>query len=336
MIALYLIFSHCNTKQIFRLASALRRLSPQCVIAIHHDPSGEPLNADTFTSIPNIHIIPNAIKGEWGDISLVKQYLHALTWSLENIRFDWVVTLTGLTYPVAPLAQFEELLEKSGFDAHIYHFDADDPAHWPHGTAHDRYGFRYFKLPRFRYYHRIPLKVREFYENAILKINRSQGIIRIFRMPRGAPTRIGFRRIRNEIAPGVRLQGGRQMLNANRTTIEKIINSVQTNPNWLNFFSRSIIPDEAFFTTLAANDRSLKVNNNVHRYQHWNAHHGANGAVIPLELLREAIDSSAPFALKFDERVSPKVLDQVDEYLGLSITSPKPNPFNRSEGSSRS
>ena len=83
---LYLIFSHDNREQLTRLVSAIRQLSKHSLIAIHHDPTKFTIDASLFarfnnrTPSNNIYIIPDSIRGEWGDFSLVEQYLHALNW----------------------------------------------------------------------------------------------------------------------------------------------------------------------------------------------------------------------------------------------------------------
>jgi len=151
MRVLYLIFSHDNTEQLRRLAGAIRQLSPHSLIGIHHDPTKFTVDASLFNGIDNVHVIPNPIRGEWGDFSLVAQYLHALKWCGDNLEFDWLITITGLSYPVKLLTEFEDDLSTSEFDAYIYHFDAFDPSHWPSGTAETRYLFRYFRLPTFAY-----------------------------------------------------------------------------------------------------------------------------------------------------------------------------------------
>lgn len=319
---LYLIFSHDNTRQLQRLARALKLLSRDCVVAIHHDPSKGALDSNLFLDIDDVHIIPDAIAGEWGDYSLVEQYLHAFRWCMAELSFDWVVTLTGLSYPTKPLEEFEKMLEQSGHDAHIYHFDAFDPSHWPEGTASDRYHFRYFKLPKFRYYHKVPPKLRYIYEAGVRMLNGAQPLLRVFRMPRGAPTRLGIRRMRSPLGPDIRLQGGRQMLNATRKVLEHVMAVIDADPVWVRYFSKTIIPDEAFFTTLIANDPSIRVNNDVLRYIKWSAHHGASGSAIDVCDLDLAIASSAPFALKFDDRLAPEALDKLDRMLGIEPVAP--------------
>lgn len=166
MRTLYLIFSHHHQAQLSRLVSAIRHLSPRAAIAIHHDPSEGPLDVTLFAMTPSVYVVPSAICGEWGDFSLVEQYLHSLEWCVHNIDFDWVITLTGLSYPVSSLDAFEDHLFRSEFDAFLHHFDAFDSTHWPPGLGATRYLFSYIKLPRNPYYYKIPGTIIELYVTA--------------------------------------------------------------------------------------------------------------------------------------------------------------------------
>lgn len=208
MKVLYLIFSHDHQPQLARLALAIRRLSPSAEIAVHHDPQVASLNTGLFPSAWRVHVVPEAVKGEWGDFSLVEQYLHAFRWSIEHLKFDWVITLTGLSYPIQPLRNFEAVLAASGKDGFVYHFDADDPGHWPAGTAATRFLFRYFKLPKFRYWHKIPAPLRGGLQRSRVWLNAHQPFVRIAPRPRGLKTLFGVRRLSVPAASGLMLQGG--------------------------------------------------------------------------------------------------------------------------------
>ncbi len=319
---LYLIFSHDHQEQIARLVRAIRNLSPNSLVAIHHDPTKSSLDIELFADTNNVHIIPNPVRGEWGDYSLVEQYLHAMRWCMTSLDFDWSCTITGLTYPIKPLLAFEASLEETVYDAFVYHFDAFDPDHWPKGTAETRYLFTYYKLPRFPYYYKIPSKIRAVLSKTRTILNRMQSLFRIMPMPRGAKTRFGIRRLRTPIGNKFKLYGGRQMLNLNWYALERLFRFIDENPSWVTFSKRTLIPDELFFNSIIANDSELRVCNDVLRYIKWPKLHAASVSVITHDELSDALKSKAPFGLKFDSRVDPLAIDQVDALLGLSIDSP--------------
>lgn len=323
MKVLYLIFSHDHQPQVARLALIIRRLSPSAEIVIHHDPSLSPLDRSKFSDQSAVHIVPGPLRGEWGDFSLVEQYLHAFRWCLDHLQFEWIVTLTGLTYPIKPLREFEDTLAGSGQDAFVYHFDAFDKGHWPSGTASNRYLYRYYKLPKFHYWHKVPAGFRSLLERGRNWLNRSQSLVRLVSMPRGARTRLGLRRLRNPFGPTFRLQGGRQMVNVNRHALQSVFDFLSTNPWWIDYCRRTLIPDECFFTTLLVNLPELRVTNDVLRYIKWptDKAHAASVAVILADEVPDVLRNEAPFALKLDSRIDGLALDLVDKNLGFGAVS---------------
>jgi len=317
MRVLYLIFSHDHQPQLTRMVLAIRRLSPNAEIAVHHDPQVAPLRPGLFPAEWRVHVVPAPVRGEWGDFSLVEQYLHAFRWSAQQLQFDWVVTLTGLSYPIRPLRVFEAMLAASGRDGFVYHFDADDLGHWPPGTATTRFKFRYFKLPKFRYWHRVPAPLRTSLQRSRVWLNAHQPFVRIAPRPRGLKTLFGIRRLAEPAAAGLRLQGGRQMLNITRDALLHLIRFVDDNPRYQSWMRSSLIPDESFFTTILANAPELKIANDVQRFIKWPREaHASSGAVITADEIPQVLQSEAPFALKLDTRVDARALDLLDEHLG--------------------
>lgn len=321
---LYLIFSHNSPHQLARLVRAIRRLSPTSRIAIHHDPEGGALDPCLFDGVEGVHIVPDPVHGEWGDFSLVEQYLHALRWCAANLEFEWCCTLTGLSYPLKPLAEFETFLLDAGYDAFIHHFDAFDPIQWPKGTAEQRYRFAYYRLPQFQYLHRVPQSVQRLLEHTRKSFNRIQPFLRIVPMPRKAPTRFGIRRLRRPMGRDFLVCGGRQMLNVNRRALAQMLDFVSAHPEWTRFARRALIPDETFFTSILVNAPELRVCNNVLRYIKWPKLHAASAATIGADEVDQAMRSGAPFGLKFDAIAAPAALDEVDARLGL--TTPHNSP----------
>ena len=329
MRTLYLIFSHDHQEQLSRLVAAIRHLSPDAVIAIHHDPKQAPLDTSRLIGVPDVHIIPDSINGEWGDFSLVEQYLYSFRWCMANLDFDWLITLTGLSYPIMQLAKFEDYLEKSEFDAHLYYFDAFDPTHWPNGTGATRYLFAYFKLPRNPYYYKAPAALRAFLGRIRTLLNRGQPFLRIVPVPRGASTRLGIRRLKLPFDEEFTICGGRQMLNMNRRALDQVFSYLDDNPRYIKWAKRTLIPDESFFTSIVANDPSLRVHNDVLRYIKWpsDTTHASSVAVITSSEVVDVFHSGKPFALKFDSRIDPNALDKLDSLLGLKADH-QPGPYH--------
>lgn len=336
MRALYLIFSHEHQPQVARLALAIRYLSPDAEIAIHHDPQRAPFDPALLHPECRAHLVPDPVRAEWGAISQVEQYLHAFRWSVAQLEFDWVITLTGLSYPIHPLRDFEAMLAASCQDCFVYHFDAYDISHWPEGTAKTRFHFRYFAIPKFRYWHHVPSILRGGLESYRVWLNKAQGLIRIVPRPRGLNTLLGFRRLRLPYANRLKLQGGRQFLNLSKQTLCYVLQFVDENPGWGKYLQTCLNPDETFFTTILANASHLRITNDVLRFIRWprDKRHAASGAVILANEIPEVLSSPAPFALKLDSRVDEQALDLLDKHLGIQLIAPHavPQSFETLDG----
>jgi len=109
------------------------------------------------------------------------------------------------------------------------------------------------------------------------------------------------------------------MLNVNRRTFARIFQFLESNPGWIRYSRRTLIPDESFFTSIIANDPDLRVCNDVLRYIKWPRMHASSGSAIEADDLEEILNLPAlpPFALKFDSREHPEALDRVDALFGL-------------------
>ncbi len=319
MRVLYLIFSHDHQEQMVRLVNTIRSLSPDALIAVHHDPVIAALRTDLISGIDNVSVIPNPVHGEWGDYSQIEQFLHAMRWCFSNLNFDWLITLSGLSYPIKPLKEFETMLADSGYDAYVYHFNAFDPEQWPKGTADTRLFFTYFKLPKFRYYYKVPQGMRTVLGTLRNWLNKKQRIFRIMPMPRGLRTRFGIRRLTRPLGTGFLLCGGRSILNLNRVSVARVLEFDERCPQFKAFLKRTVLPDETYFTSIIANDHALRVCNDVLRYIKWPKMHAASGGVIEADELERVLRSPAPFALKFDSRIDSEALDRVDALLGIHV-----------------
>lgn len=313
----YAIYSHMNPAQVVRLVTTLRALSPRAHIVVHHDPSNTSISPDAITDAGAI-LISDPVRAEWGDFSQVRQHLRVMRWCIENLDFQWLITLTGQTYPVKPVAELEAFLAASHYDAYLINFDAYDTQVWPKGEAGRRYHYRYVKLPRFRYWHRVPSAIRSTVAKAIRAFNASQGLFRIFSYPKSLPTRLGLRTVKRPFGPnGMQLTGANQNTNFTRETILAILAYVDTHPEYVKYFNRTALPDEVFFATILHDNPGFRLANDCLRHIYWPDDHSASGGVMDLRHLPALEASPAYFALKFDQDVCPELLDHIDARLGL-------------------
>lgn len=310
----YAIYSHCNPEQVLRLVRAIRALSPQSHIVVHHDPSASTLNAQDVSSAGGI-AIPDPVSAAWGDYSQVRQHIHTMRWCLNNLEFEWFITLTGQTYPIKPLRGFEEFLRDTPHDAYIYHFNAYDQNIWANEEAARRYHYRYIQLPRFSYWHKLPSGLRIRIPKILSLFNRSQSLLKIFPYPKGLPTRLGWLQWQRPFGPRMPLIGSNQNTNYRRHALQHIVEYADGHPEYARYFSKTALPDEVFFSTIVCNDQTIRVANDSLRHIFWPASNAASVGIMDMTHWSELQKSSAYFALKFDQNTCPELLQQIDRKL---------------------
>lgn len=312
----YAIYSHANPEQVLRLIRTIRALSPQSHIVVHHDPSASTLRAQDVLSAGGL-VIPDPVPGAWGDYALVKQHLHTMRWCLNNLEFEWYITLTGQTYPIKPLQGFEAFLRDAPHDAYVAHFNAYDQGIWPNDEAARRYHYRYIQIPRFRYWHKVPAALRAQIPGLIRLFNRSQPLLRLFPYPRSLPTRLGVLQWRRPFGPGKPLVGSNLNSNYRRRVVQQIVDHVVKQPEYARYFKRTVIPDEVFFSTIMCNDQNIRVANDSLRHIFWPDSNAASVGVMDMTHWDNLEASSAYFALKFDQDTCPELLQQLDRKLSV-------------------
>lgn len=314
----FAIFSHSNTAQVIRLISTLRKLAPQHEIVVHHDPRNGAIDSNAV-ELAGGRVVPNPVRGEWGDYSLVEQHLHTMRWCIDNLEFDWYLNLTGQTYPIRPIRELEERLAVGQSDAWLDWFDAYDLKIWPGDEAYHRYHYRYVKLPRFLYWHRLPKRTFSRFLRLIEKANTAQRLFHFFRLPLRLPMRLGLRTTKRPFsAEGRRLLAANLNMNLNRKAVVRVVEIASADPNYCEYFRHTVIPDEVFFATLLCNAADLRVGRGNLRFICWPSAHAASGGVLTMDDLAALETADAYFALKVDEHASAELMDSLDQKLGLS------------------
>lgn len=314
---LYAIYSHINPSQVLRLVRALRTLSPHAQVAVHHDPSKTLLLPEDIRRAGGIPI-PSPVPAEWGDFSCVQQHLHTMRWCNENLKFDWFVTLTGQTYPIRNISGLEKRLAGSTHQGYIYHFDPYDEALWPNREAQRRLNFLYFKVPKFRYWHKLPAGWVDRIPKLIKQFNAAQSFFCIFGYPKGLNTRFGIRRMWTPFGNGFKPIGSNMNFVLHRTLIEHVFNFIEQNPRYLDFFRRASLPDEMFFSSILCNNPRFSIDKTTFRHIYWPSSGAASVGVIDMNHWDILAASNDYFALKFDQAQAPEILDALDRKLGLA------------------
>jgi hypothetical protein len=316
---IYLITSHTLPTQVIRLIQTLRQLSPDSIIAIHHDQSKSTLLEDDVTEVKNVYLIPNPLNVEWGDISQVECFLHSIRWLTANISFDWLVLISGQDYPIASLNQFETQLSTSPFDGYFRYFPVlgGGGDAWPENTGKKRYFFKYITFPHFSYYYRIPILIQNTITKTLTLINKS-GILNIIIAAKKSKNKIGIKHINAPFNDQLICYGGPDWFNLNKKCIAKILAAETENNLLLDYYKTTHIPSESFIHTLLINDSKLKISNNSMRFVNWTERYASSPSIICSSDYESIIRSKMPFARKFDMTIDNNILDKIDRHLGIT------------------
>jgi hypothetical protein len=257
----------------------------------------------------------------WGDITLETVRWRVFRWILKNLNVDWVVLLSEQDYPITPLHALRSRLASSNVDAIINgeRIDETVDADWFHEST-IRYTYQYKSLPSLKIEQRLP----EWWRASIskcrnlfyAKVDESQKRVFIYQFPADLtlPSRIGFRPTKNPFSDDFPCWRHRAWYALSNTAMEHVINYLDSHPDFVNYYSRTIIPLESATGTIVFNDSELKVENIELHAIRWSDPTSGRPDVIGLDDLEFLRISGASFARKFDHS-NAEVLDEIDKMI---------------------
>jgi hypothetical protein len=318
---LYLITSHRQPAQVYRLARTIRRGSPSAPIVIHHDESRTHLDPAGFGELGDLHILPFSLPVKWGGMSIVDMNLRSFRWILGHLDFEWLVLLSGQDYPIKPLQEIEASLLASDRDGFM-----EAPSEVTNRILREdktrirysftfRYFYRYITLPRWPGYSKLPVRVRRSLATALWKVlPRLQHLVFLHPMPSGANARLGFRRLHTPFGVEFRCYKASPWFSLNRRAVSRLAAPGERERDLWRYYRRTVIPDESYFQTILFNDPSFSFHEDNMVFSKWSPSAGSP-EVLTRKDLRDVVDSGKHFARKFDVTVDPSVLDELDDYL---------------------
>jgi len=272
-----IVLSHRDPAQVARLAAQLGT-GTDTMVAVHHDPSGEPLELRQSSSVM---LVPDPVPCPWGKLARTEAIRRSLVWLTANVpSLSWALIISGQDYPIRTMASIEAELAAARCDAFIRHFRLDgDPADdvHPWQTAARR---------RYLYRRRLP------------------GSARSVELP--WPRRHPF-------GDGFGLYAGEQWIDLSARAVHKMLGSPLREP-LMRYLQWAPKPDEAAVVTLALSGKpELAVENDRRRYIRWPPGGAWHPAVLGPADLPALQESSAFFARKVDPVAWPEVYDAFDE-----------------------
>ena len=317
MTTVYFIASHTNPDQVVRLARTIRGNNLDNLVVIHHDQKAQIL--PNINGLDGVYLYPERMNIEWGNYSQVQLFLDVSRWVLEHFEFDWLVFISGQDYPIRPIAEIERGLATALVDVMLEGYLLNAHPYWTHDEGHDRYFFQYYRIPKFRYAHRVPTLFRRGWRTFLEWVSRHQPLIRYRWMPYGLPARFGLRKISAPFSDNFPCWGGPQWGNFSRKAIRYLLDFNRAQPAYFRHCFHTLHPDESCIHSVlfnAARTGQLKISHHNLRYVHWR---NENKDLSPQTIFLPDLDKitrmskSVDFARKFDEKIDHAALDKIDQ-----------------------
>lgn len=301
----YLIQSHKNPEQIYRLVQTIKKSSLGSYILVSHDFTACNLDVTPLRNLPDVEVING--RGGRGDFSIVQGYLDAVEWLFDHhVEFDWLINITGQDYPTQPLSQIERFLAETKYDGFSEYFDVfSDSEHNPWGSrkGRDRYLYEYRQLGGYlSLWQRALVKIPRIVINSIqpfVRINSTYGLL------------VGVRTNSAPFNEKFLCYGGSFFHTLSKKCIKYLHDFSKHNPEIISYYKKTCISDESFIQTILINSKLFTICNNPKRYMDFIGSQHGHPRILTVEDYPSLIKDDIHFARKFDIAHDSKIIDML-------------------------
>ncbi|MEA5592808.1 beta-1,6-N-acetylglucosaminyltransferase [Rivularia sp. UHCC 0363] len=302
----YVIQTHQNAEQIYRLVDRIQKSKIENQIIISHDFGKCDLDEVGFQNL-GIKVLKNN-GGKRGDFFVIKSYLNAIKWLIDNrVEYDWLIYLSGQDYPIKPIAEIEHFLSETNYDGFMEYFDVFSPeSHWSMQEGKTRYLFKYNNInllkifPNWAKQLLVPIKI----------INRLQPFVRI----NLAYEMFGIRR-KSIFNANFVCYGGSSFTTLSQKCVDYLHNFCENHPEVIEYYKRVCNSDESFIQTILLNSKKFDLYNGNQRYFDFSKTKNGRPKVLTISDYDAIVQSNAHFARKFDISKDSKILDILDREI---------------------
>ncbi len=302
----YLIQTHQNPSQIYRLVDRIKNFSEDNQVIISHDFTNCDLDTIALEK-RGVKIFTG--KGGRGDFLSVQCYLNAIKWLIDNrIKYDWLIYLSGQDYPIKPISEIERFLSETNYDGFLEYFNVFSPeSHWSMREGKSRYLFKYktidfiSKSPNWLKQLLVPIKI----------INYLQPFFRInlaFEM-------LGVRKNSLLFNEDFICYGGSFFTTLSRKCVEYLYTFCQLNPQVIEYYKDVCVSCESFVQTILVNNKELKLCNDNKYYYDFSETENGRPKILTTNDYDAIVESEAHFARKFDIYKDSRILDLLDKKI---------------------
>jgi len=308
MTVCYLIQTYKNPEQIYRLVKLITNTTSNSFILISHNFNSCSLSTSLFQEFKNVAIISN--NGVMmGSFAILQGFLDAIDWLLnQQIKFDWLINLSGQDYPTQPLSKFENFLESTKYDGFIEYFDVySQQSPWNKRTVNARYLYHYKHFQQYLSpWQRLMLKpIKHIVNNSqpLIRLDSSYGLT------------VGIKSFHNLFNKNFTCYGGSYFATFSRQCVMYLYFFVKENPRVVDYYKRTFIPEESLIQTVLVNSKKFNLYNNNYRYSDFmNSRHG-HPRILNSQDYSMITKDNIYFARKFDMTVDSVILDKLDRRI---------------------
>jgi hypothetical protein len=318
----FLVLSHRNPEQTVRLLTTLRRQLPDAPLVVHHDQFRSRLSAADVALLGDAHVLTSPDPVVWGDFSVVDAVWRSMAWMMDRLEFDWLVLLSAQDYPIKPLAELGAFLDGTDADVVLNARPVAEIAD-PAARRNRRRRYLYQCRPvRVRLsvpsWLRAARRVRNLCGPVVGVVNNLQPWLQIYRVGDGLPWRVG---VRSRSAPFTADQPcwfGSMWFGISRPATAQLLATVADRPEYVDYFRRTIVPDEAVTASILGNLPGVRLLRQDLHHIRWTTAKTGHPDVLTSADLPELLAAPEFFARKFDVTVDAGILDELDRHIVAS------------------
>ena len=257
----YLIQSHKNPQQVYRLVRTIKMASPGAIVVVNHDYTCSSLNENQLKQFSDVYLIKDRKGRIWAHFSILDPYFDTIDYLIENqIDFDWLVYLSGQDYPTQPLERVEHFLATTEYDGFMVYAEATSQRGYELvANPVERYLYQYYWPPQWSH-----AFLRAFPYKVLMRIQRFLPIKGWY--IDGFP--IGVKASKTPFNQDFICYGSYMWNTLSRSCVEYLYNFMRDNRNdfIINYYKNTVIPDESFVATVLLNSKQFNFCNDNKRY----------------------------------------------------------------------
>lgn len=283
-----LLQCHKDAQQINLLLKALD--IEEIDIYIHVDSKSDIL--DEIKLRKNIYILPDDLRVDvqWATFSQVEATINLLKYTIKNGSYDFYALISGQDFPLVKANKIVEFLDKN---KNSNFMNLIVSKHYLGGKNNNFDKRNEIIFPQW-----------------IFKRNFINHIIRRSWVEITGGYNCTYTLFKRKQLENIDFYFGSQWWCINNAFFKYMINFINNNSSYINFYKKSSCPDESFFQTLLMNSELKKTRKDYLHYINW-SEYKSSPKVLDISDVINALNSDKIFARKFDYSVNPDAVNYI-------------------------